>query len=407
MRACSVVLDCGLVMRIDESWYRRPPGTASHEAAGGVVVRPEGAEILVALVREGPEASYALPKGHVEPGEPLEEAARREVEEETGLRDLVLLGPLGVRERLDFRKTSWKRTHYFLFLAPADAALREEAVWRPLDPPPVMFWPEQRELVAAERGRIQAAVTRHLVRQQFGRQAAVYARSESHESDRDLALLVEHLRLRPGHRVLDVATGTGFTAFALARAGGRVTGLDLTFSMLREARRLSTRSDIGWVAGDAGALPFRDAAFDAVAVRRAPHHFPDLEGALREMLRVTRGGGGIGVVDQVPPEDEAGRALMERLEKLRDPSHVEGLSASRWRRLLQRMGVAVAFSETVERRLTLEAWLELAGADPARRRSVEVALGEASAEARAQIGDDGRVPPSFTKRWAVLVGTKG
>lgn len=400
------MLDCGLVMRIDESWYRRPPGAAAHEAAGGVVVRSGGGAVLVALVREGPDAFYVLPKGHVEPGERLDQAARREVEEETGLRGVVLLGALGVRERLDFRKTSWKRTHYFLFLAPEDAAVRAGTVWRALDDPPEMFWPEQRELLVAERSRIQAAVTHHLVQQQFGRQAAVYARSESHGSDRDLALLVEHLRLRPGDRVLDVATGTGFTAFALAGAGGRVVGLDLTLGMLREARRLATRPDIRWVAGDVAALPFRDAGFAAVTVRRAPHHFPDLEGALREMLRVTRPGGGFGVVDQVPPEDEAARALMERLEKLRDPSHVEALTAPRWRCLLERLGVAVTFIEVVERHLTFEAWLELAGAESVRRQAVEAALAEAPAEARARIGDDGRTPPSFTKRWAVLVGTK-
>lgn len=407
MRACSAVLDCGLTMRIDDSWYRRPSGIASHEAAGGVVVRAEGTALLVALVREGPAESYVLPKGHVEPGEGLDEAARREIEEETGLRNLVLIESLGMRERLDFRKTSWKRTHYFLFLAPEGAAPRERVAWAPLDSLPVMFWPEQRELLEGERSRIRASVTRRLVQRQFDRRAAGYARSESHAQDRDLALLVDHLRLRGTDRVLDVATGTGFTAFALARAAGTVVGLDLTLGMLREARNLAAGAPVRWVAGDAGALPFRDGAFDAVAVRRAPHHFPDLEGALREMLRVVRAGGGIGVVDQVPPEDEAGRALMELMEKLRDPSHVEALTASRWRRLLARVGVAVGFEGFVERRLTFEAWLELAGTDPARRQAVERGLAEAPPEARVQIGDDGRRPLSFTKRWVVLVGTKG
>ena len=411
-------------MQIDDSWYRRPPGIGTHDSAGGVIVRPEGETVLVALMREGGRESYSLPKGHVEPGERLEDAARREIEEEAGLRGLVLIGPLGVRERLDFERTSWKRTHYFLFLAGAPAPETEAAAragvatgttwphraaptWFPLDALPAMFWPEQRELLLTERERIHASVARHLVQRQFNRQAANYARSESHARDRDLDLLIDHLHLRPTDRVLDVATGTGFTAFALARAAGWVAGLDLTLGMLRAAQRLSPASGVRWVAADAGALPFADATFDAVTVRRAPHHFPDLERALREMLRVLGAGGRIGVVDQVPPEDEAGHVLMERLEKLRDPSHVEAYTAGRWLALLERLGVRVTFAEVVEHPVTFETWLELAGADPARRRAVEDTLAQATRAARAEVGDDGREPLSFMKRWVVLVGTKG
>src|SRR3990172_4657996 len=261
-------------MQIDDAWYRRPPGIGTHDSAGGVVVRPEGETVLVALMREGGRESYSLPKGHVEPGERLEDAARREIEEETGIRGLVLLGPLGVRERLDFERASWKRTHYFLFLggAPAPEA-GAAAAWFPLDALPPMFWPEQRELLLTEREGINASVARHLVQRQFNRQAANYAPNESHARDRDLDLLIDHLYLRPTDRVLDVATGTGFTAFALARAAGWVAGLDLTLGMLRAAQRLSPASGVRWVAADAGALPFGDATFDAVTVRRAPHHF--------------------------------------------------------------------------------------------------------------------------------------
>jgi len=60
----------------------------------------------------------------------------------------------------------------------------------------------------------------------------------------------------------------------------------------------------------------------------------------------------------------------------------------------------------VERRVTFEAWLELGGADPERRRAVEETLAAGSREARREIGDDGTEPVSFTKRWIVLVGVK-
>jgi|GEM_PF-413695 len=400
-------------MAIDESWYRRPPGIRAHTAAGGVVVRREGETVLVALVREGERDAYVLPKGHVHPGERLEDAARREIREEAGLEDLELLGLLGVRERLDFGKTSWKTTCYYLFLdpssratapgRPADDAARR--TWALLDDLPAMFWPEQRELLTASRERIRAALLRHDVQAQFGRQAASYAHSESHAQDRDLTLLVEHLRLGADDRVLDVATGAGFTARALGEIARSVVGLDLTLRMLQEARRIAPGGHIRWVTADACALPFGDGVFDVVTVRRAPHHFPDLAGALREMLRVLRPGGRIGIVDQVPP-DGAGHALMERLERLRDPSHVEALTQQRWRHLVEAMGVVVTFHDVVERRMTFEAWLDLAGADPSRRRAVEEALARAAPAARAEIGDDQSRPLSFMKRWIVLAGTK-
>ncbi len=146
---------------IDESWYRRPPGVATHTAAGGVIIRPQENRLLVALIREGDLQGFVLPKGHVEPDESLEAAARREIAEETGLRGLASLGELAVRERLDHSKEEWKRTHYFLFVlrpssaaSPKSADASELVHWFPLDALPAMFWPEQRELLETYQDKI-------------------------------------------------------------------------------------------------------------------------------------------------------------------------------------------------------------------------------------------------------------
>ncbi|MBI2123485.1 MAG: class I SAM-dependent methyltransferase, partial [Armatimonadetes bacterium] len=134
------------------------------------------------------------------------------------------------------------------------------------------------------------------VRAQFGRRAGAYARSESHTRDRDLELLLEHLRLRPEDRALDVATGTGFTAIALRSDVHSVVGLDLTHRMLLEAIRLAASAarsrsaaqgladtpGIQWVEGDVESLPFRDGAFSVVTCRRAPHHFVHLDRGIGE-----------------------------------------------------------------------------------------------------------------------------
>jgi bis(5'-nucleosidyl)-tetraphosphatase len=147
-------------MKIDQSWYIKPPGIAEHISCGGVVVRRQGNRILTALVRERHHKRYVLPKGHLEKGEVFEEAARREISEESGLYDIKLLKELGCKGRFDFSKTSWKITHYFLFSTeqvkgiPADPYHPQATVWFPIDDLPDMFWPEQQELIEQNREEI-------------------------------------------------------------------------------------------------------------------------------------------------------------------------------------------------------------------------------------------------------------
>jgi 8-oxo-dGTP pyrophosphatase MutT (NUDIX family) len=100
---------------IDKTWYQRPLNVPEHVSAGGVVARVENAGVYIALVREKGLSHYVLPKGHVEAGESVEAAAKREIEEEAGFTELTLLAPLGIKERLDFGKRAWKQTHYYLF----------------------------------------------------------------------------------------------------------------------------------------------------------------------------------------------------------------------------------------------------------------------------------------------------
>jgi bis(5'-nucleosidyl)-tetraphosphatase len=149
---------------IDDSWYKRPEGVKARVSAGGVVVRKEQDRILVAAVAEEGLNEHVMPKGHVEEGESLEDAARREIEEEAGLSQLTLLGELGTRERLSFDRKEWKTTHYFLFLTdqmdgqPTDLSHHYSLVWLRLDKPMRLFWPEQEELIESNRDKIQQMV---------------------------------------------------------------------------------------------------------------------------------------------------------------------------------------------------------------------------------------------------------
>lgn len=101
-------------------------------------------------------------------------------------------------------------------------------------------------------------------------------------------------RIRPGERVLDLATGTGITALAARERGAKVTGVDLTPELLDVARRKAEEegfTDIDFREGDAEALPFADASFDVV-VSTCGHMFaPDQPKVAAELARVTRPAG--------------------------------------------------------------------------------------------------------------------
>ncbi len=129
------------------------------------------------------------------------------------------------------------------------------------------------------------------------------------------------LELRPGHRVLDLATGTGDLALAILRhcPGASVVGLDPSAAMLARAREKlgrprarnggqdpaagpseePARPDLG--VGVAEELPFAGGAFDAVTIAFGLRNVPDRERALREMARVTRPGGRIAILELGEP----------------------------------------------------------------------------------------------------------
>ncbi|MFM9888394.1 MAG: class I SAM-dependent methyltransferase [Burkholderiales bacterium] len=111
---------------------------------------------------------------------------------------------------------------------------------------------------------------------------------------------LEHIPLRAGDRVLDIACGTGIVArLAAAKIAppGRIVGLDLNDGMLATAKRLADEAGLSivWKQGDATALPFADAEFDVVLCQQGLQFISDKRRALREMRRVLSPGGMVGL----------------------------------------------------------------------------------------------------------------
>jgi SAM-dependent methyltransferase len=108
--------------------------------------------------------------------------------------------------------------------------------------------------------------------------------------------------IEPGMTVLDVATGTGNAAIPAAKAGGQVTGLDLTPELFEAARGHAEEAGvtIDWVEGDAEALPFEDASFDRVLSVFGVMFAPRQKIAAAELARVCRPGGSVVVANWTP-----------------------------------------------------------------------------------------------------------
>ena len=115
-------------------------------------------------------------------------------------------------------------------------------------------------------------------------------------------VLVDTVDVQAGHRVLDVAAGTGSSALPAARRGAEVTATDLTPALLEVGRRAAAAEGLGltFEVADAEHLPYGDGVFDVVlsciGVMFAPHH----QDAADELVRVCRRGGTVGVLSWTP-----------------------------------------------------------------------------------------------------------
>jgi ubiquinone/menaquinone biosynthesis C-methylase UbiE len=164
-----------------------------------------------------------------------------------------------------------------------------------------------------------------LVRDQFSRQAELFARSPELHSDAQVMLLVNATQPKPTDETLDVACGPGTVVAAFAAYARRANGLDMTQAMLDQARALTSErnlTNVEWRSGDVYALPFADEAFDVVTCRFAFHHLEDPAKALAEMARVCRPGGRVALCDAIAPADPAKAAAFNAMERHRDPSTV-------------------------------------------------------------------------------------
>lgn len=243
----------------------------------------------------------------------------------------------------------------------------------------------------------------------WGRRGAHYAESAPHRSGPSLAKLVALARPQAHDSCLDLGTGAGHTAAALAERAAHVVGLDLSAEMLRAARALyGARPNLEFVQAPAHATGLPSGSFDLITARHTLHHHPDPAATLSEAARLLKPGGRLVIVDETTPDARVD-GWFGALERLRDPSHVRAYRMDEWRALVAGAGLSwiVGDSDTA---YTLEvgAWLERTNPAPATREAVYTLLSRADAHAREVFGIvyEGAQAVRLTMPMALILATK-
>lgn len=220
---------------------------------------------------------------------------------------------------------------------------------------------------------------------QFGTHARAYAESPGHAHGPDLRLLIDMVRPRLTDTVLDVATGAGHTAVAIAPSVRSVTAIDLAPEMVEQANALAVSRTLGHIRAevmDVEAMRFASSSFDLVTCRIAPHHFPDIDRALNEIARVLVAGGRFGLEDNLAPADAELDACINHVERLLDPTHVRSYTEGEWRRLLERAGFVIVELQHYRKTHSVAERIARSGCDAKRAAQVDEALRGAPQAAR-------------------------
>lgn len=210
--------------------------------------------------------------------------------------------------------------------------------------------------------------------------------------------------------VLETASGTCICGRSFAPIVESVVCLDATEAMLRVGKKAAEDNNLKnmtFVKGYAEELPFLEDSYDIVFTRLSFHHFTDIEKCFSEMVRVVKKGDKIAVIDMGACEDSL-REIQDKIETLRDPSHVKNLSESEMENLFKKYGITIKIKETTEIPQNLINWMELTKV-PENIQNEIINYMHSELEGKSKTGfypylKDNNI--YFNQRWVLIVGEK-
>ena len=227
-----------------------------------------------------------------------------------------------------------------------------------------------------------------LVRERFTKTAEVFGDYAVAERVAEAESLARLVAAGPEDVAVDLASGPGTLALRFATHVRWMCAYDLTPAILLRARQSAAEHGVleklGFAIGDAQTLPFADGSLDLAVTSYSLHHISDPARVIREMARVAKRGGRVGLIDIIVPEDPKVRALNHRIEWIRDHSHCRSLTLAEFQVMMDAAGLRITATETREHPRTFEHWMHVAGWKPSDPEYVE-----AHELMVASIADDG------------------
>jgi ubiquinone/menaquinone biosynthesis C-methylase UbiE len=250
------------------------------------------------------------------------------------------------------------------------------------------------------------------VQDYFSRTAESYVTSATHRTGADLPRLIELGEWDKQQQALDIATGGGHTALAVAPHVAQITVSDLTPTMLATARAFILSQGVTnavFVEADAESLPFPDASFDRVTCRIAPHHFPNIAQSVQEVSRVLKPNGLFLLIDNIAPSDPELDYFLNTIEKWRDPSHGRACTSEEWQTFFSQAGLRVEHMEYIRKLFNYETWTTMAQLPVTEKADLERFILESNVSIQnyfeLKMRSDGHLE-SFTSSAILLKGRK-
>lgn len=222
--------------------------------------------------------------------------------------------------------------------------------------------------------------------------------------------VIEKLHLKKTDKILEAAAGTCVSSRLIAPQVSSVIAYDVTPKMLEVGKKEAGKEgirNIDFVTGTVEQMPFDDEAFDLVLTRQSFHHFANMDEPFREMHRVLKKGGRLAIIDlEAAPEEN--RALNDRIETLRDPSHNRKRSQKEFERLFEKYGLEIVDSSRTDFEMSLDNWCSLTQCPTEVKEEIRSLL-MADMEGRKVTGFKPCLKSDkiyFIHRWLLLIGQK-